>query len=86
MSQKHCRPHEWLTPTPGDSHLKCAVCGRLLALHELHPQHVRYGVLRAYARRCGLPAAKEFASALADALNEAQNRRHAHSAAQDEPF
>ena len=70
-----CRPHHWRTPKPGDKWLTCSICGRLLTLHELHPQHVRYGVLRAYARRCGVPAAKAFAAALADAMNADVERK-----------
>ena len=72
-----CRPHVWRTPSPGDTRLTCDSCGRLLPLLELEKQHVRYNVLRAYAKRCGMTAGREFASALADALNNAQIQRHA---------
>ena len=69
MTDRPCRPHHWRTPAPGDTRLTCAKCGRLLPFMELHSQPVRYGVLRAYSRRCGVKAAREFAEALADAMN-----------------
>lgn len=64
-----CRPHHWRTPRPGDMWLTCDVCGRLLPLHELESWHVRSGVLKAYAKRLGRPAAEEFAKALSETLN-----------------
>ena len=71
-----CKPHHWRSPEVGDKWLTCDVCGRLLPFHELHPQHVRYGVLRAYARRLGRDAAKAFGEALSEALNHQQRRIH----------
>ncbi len=69
-----CKPHHWRVPKPGDTRLTCSCCGRLLPFRELYPQPVRYGVLRAYARRCGREAAKVFAEALAEAMNAEQER------------
>ena len=70
-----CRPHRWQWPTPGDSSLTCARCGRVLPFEGLLSHQAR-GIVKAARRLHGREKGLGFAVALTDSLNsyEAQHR------------
>ncbi len=64
-----CRPHRWRIPEVGDVALVCGRCGRVLPFAELERWHVRMGVIRVTNRLRGRERGREFAAALAEAMN-----------------